>query len=66
MALSTQDLAILIVIAGLGGAYLLYGNSKKPVEAAVSSFVNGSTSGTATPDTNYGRDFILAMEKSVS
>lgn len=66
MGLSNQDLAILGVVALLGGAYLLYGNSKKPVEAATSAFVNGKVSGTATPDISYGRDFVLAMEKAVS
>lgn len=69
MALSNQDIAILVVIAAVGGAYLLYNNNNKKStlsENTTSTISNGIKSGTQTPDTSYGRDFILAMEKAVS
>lgn len=64
MALSTTDLAILIIIALAGGAYLFSGSSKKAAEAT-SAHTNGSAK-TSSDESSTGRDFVAAMEKAVS
>lgn len=64
MALSNQDLAILLAVAGAGGAYLYMNKNKKTVQVAGGAVANGAAK--VEVDAGTGRDFVAAMEKAVS
>jgi hypothetical protein len=64
MPLSNQDLAILLAVAGAGGAYLYMNKSKATPQLAAGGAVNGGAVKVEV-DAGTGRDFVAAMEKAV-
>lgn len=63
MGLSTQDIAILVILCLAGIGYLAFGRKL----AAAASVKPVSTSGQSTPTlAGHGRDFVAAMQHAVS